>query len=68
MVAKKSEAQFLKELEEINEDIDVLSSYVNSTTKVECKCKKCGNIWNVTPTHLLTSKSGCPICRQKNKV
>lgn len=57
----KTHDQFIKELQEINPDIEVLGTYVNNSTKILCKCKVCGHIWEVVPNSLLRG-SGCPKC------
>lgn len=39
----------------------IIDEYVNSTTKINCKCYL-GHIWSVTPAHLLHDGCGCPYC------
>jgi ribosomal protein S18 len=58
----KSNEKFIEELLEVNSDIEVLEKYINSKTKIECRCNICNNIWSSKPSHLLTG-SGCPKCR-----
>ena len=62
---KKTNEQFLRELYEINPNIQPLEEYVNNRTKILCRCLKCGYEWKVTPTHLISSKSGCKYCKSK---
>ena len=47
--------------EEITSKIDIIGDYVNTATKILCKCKVCGNEWMVTPNKLLQGR-GCPKC------
>ena len=58
---KKTHEQFIKELHEINADIEVMGTYKNSTTKIKVRCLKDGYIWEVTPKSLLKGH-GCPKC------
>lgn len=57
----KSHNDFVKEMSLINPNIKIIGNYINSTTKISCECKICGNIWNVVPYSLIIGK-GCPIC------
>ena len=50
----------------INKNIEVLSQYINAHSRVECKCKKCGHIWNTIPDDLIRG-SGCPKCANNLK-
>ena len=46
-------------------DFEILDSdevYINSATKLNTKCLKCGKIWFTTYSNIRTSKCGCPIC------
>ncbi len=47
-----------------NQNVEVLGEYVNSNTKILCRCKTCGNEWGVTPKSLLAGH-GCPLCARK---
>lgn len=58
----KTQEQFESDLARISPDIEIISSYVNSNTKVVCKCSTCGNTWEATPDSLLSGKSRCKIC------
>ena len=61
MPARKTHEQFLSEIKEIHNDIDIIGEYYNSTTKVKSQCKKCEYIWNAIPKTLLRG-CGCPKC------
>ena len=43
------------------QDIEILGTYVNTQTKIKCRCKKCGHIWQIKPNNLLRG-NGCPKC------
>lgn len=58
---RKSKNSFLNEVYIVNPDIEVLDDYINSTTKLLCKCKKCNYEWKTIP-HVLLRGSSCPIC------
>lgn len=60
---KKFTIQKVKEnVSKINPDIEILDNeYVNSKTKLNCKCKKCNNIWTASYDRLY-QKRGCPKC------
>jgi hypothetical protein len=47
--------------EEITSRIDIIGDYINTATKILCKCKICSNEWMVTPNKLLQGR-GCPKC------
>ena len=53
--------EFLDELKEINANIEIIGNYVNTSTKVKCRCKIDGCEWSATPNNLL-SGHGCPKC------
>lgn len=61
---RKTTQEFINDINIVNPKIEILGEYVNSKTKIECKCKTCNNIWCATPNSLLRG-SGCPVCSQK---
>ena len=58
---RKTTEQFIKELSKINPNIEILGEYINSQTKIKCKCKIDGYEWKTKPSHLLRGR-GCPRC------
>lgn len=58
---KKTHNEFIKQMETINPNIDILTNYEKDNVKIKCKCKKCGNVWESTPTNLIQGKQ-CPEC------
>ena len=61
---KRTYEEFIKDLHFINKDILVLTrkdEYINSSTKVRCKCVVDGHEWMALPSALLRGK-GCPKC------
>lgn len=60
---KERELQFIKRLEEVHEGmISYICGFINTHSKCLCKCNNCGHEWLVTPAHLISDKSGCPMC------
>lgn len=59
----RSHDEFVKEIAEINENLEILSEFINMSTKVKCRCKVDGHTWNVSPSSLLRG-SGCKICNE----
>jgi len=57
---------FIAKLNNINPNIQVLEKYLNSKTKILCKCKIDGYEWNPIPSSLLRGE-GCPQCSQNSK-
>lgn len=62
---KKSHDQFMKEINNINKNIEILDKYTTNKTKIKCKCNVDKYIWSVTPNSLLNG-SGCPKCSYRN--
>lgn len=61
----KTHEQFVNELGEINKDIELLEPYINDSTKIKVRCKKCGNTWMIKPNTLLNGH-GCSKCKVKH--
>ena len=58
---------FQKEIQDlINPDLELLGTYVDSKTKIPCKCKKCRYEWAMLPGNIKKGR-GCPKCAYKNK-
>lgn len=60
---RKTHEEFLQG---INPNIEVLSQYTESHSKVKCLCKICGNKWDVL-AYDLTNGYGCPECSKEIK-
>ena len=61
---RKTHEQFIKEIKECNPTIEIIGQYINNRTKVQCKCKICGETWEASPKHLLHGH-GCPNYRSQ---
>ena len=58
---KLTHEEFINELKEINNNIEILGKYEGSKIKIKCKCKIDGHEWEVKPNDLLKDV-GCPKC------
>ena len=63
---RKSNEKFVKELQENNPNIELLSPYVTNKVKVKVRCKTCRHVWLANPGHLVKGH-GCPKCAGRNQ-
>lgn len=61
----KSNDEYIKEIHELNPDIEVVGAYVNAKTPIEHRCKICNHTWIASPTNVLNG-TGCPICHESS--
>ena len=61
---RKSQEDFVKELLQVNDSINVISKYISGHDYVKCECKICNYKWDALPSNLLKGK-GCPCCAGK---
>lgn len=57
----KTTSDFIKEMEVVNPNIDIIGKYKNNSTGILVRCKKCSHEWNPIPNSLLRG-NGCPHC------
>ena len=63
---KKTNKQFINELKECHgKNILPIELYIDDSTKISFKCRKCGYIWKQKPRAILNGH-GCPKCRIKH--
>lgn len=60
-MSQKTHDEFVAEMAIKQPYIDVLGTYKNNKTHIECQCKHCKHKWNPIPNSLLRG-SGCPQC------
>lgn len=60
---RRTKEEFIDLLNEVTDNIEIIGDYINSGTKISCKCKICSNEWSATPTNLLRDH-GCPSCHR----
>lgn len=66
MTRRKTQNQFISEMNEKRPDLIVVGEYINTDTPVAVKCKICGHIWETaTPHALLKGISKCEKCLPK---
>ena len=68
MGRKKTDEEFKKEYYEKFPDssVEIIGDYINTQTKIDCTCKKCGHNWTPTPKKLLIGQK-CPKCARHTK-
>lgn len=59
--------EFIDKLSQVNEFIEVLGEYINSKTKIACRCKIDSHEFYATPS-LLLAGHGCPECSRRNSI
>lgn len=62
---QKSHDQFIREMYDINSNIEIIGDYIGHHIPIKCRCKICGFSWKNTPGNLL-SGSSCPHCKKSN--
>ena len=58
---KKTHEEFIKQIKDINPNIEIIGRYDGTGVKIDCRCKIDGCMWSSTPDNLLRGK-GCPKC------
>ena len=62
---RKTNEQFLQEMEDRHPELIVNSEYISSNIKVNCTCKICGHTDDYYPATLTHGTGGCFICGNK---
>ena len=57
---------FREEMYDINPTIEILSDYIDTDTKIKCRCRIDGNVWEANPRSLLNG-CGCKICGYRKR-
>lgn len=58
-----TQEEYVKKVEKLNSNIEVIGHYIDSHTKISHCCKIDGFKWYATPNNILNGK-GCPKCNQ----
>ena len=61
----RTTSDFVKMMEEINPDIEIIGEYTGARNTIKCRCKIDGHEWEPIVYNLL-SGFGCPICGSRN--
>lgn len=56
--------QFIEEMQLINSNIEIISSYTKAVERVKVRCLRCNKVWEPKAYSLLQGK-GCPSCSSK---
>lgn len=62
---RKTQEEYISEVNILNPDIDVVDEYINAKTPIFHKCKIHNYIWNIAPYNVLNGV-GCPICHESS--
>lgn len=62
---RKSHEEFVSQIASINPNIIILSEYQTNLSRIQCKCKIDGFLWE-TQAHVLLGGHGCPVCGRAN--
>lgn len=65
MDQRKTQEEFIGQVNALNKGFKVVGQYIDSRTPVDIQCNK-GHVWPVRPTNLLSHNSGCPYCANKS--
>ena len=60
---RRTHDEYIKEVERINSNIEVIGTYTYNNIKIAHKCKICKHMWNAVPNSILQG-SGCPKCAE----
>lgn len=58
---KLTHDEFIEDMKQLHPNIEFYGVYVNNRTKIDAKCKICGNEWKTDQSHLKQG-TGCPRC------
>ena len=62
--SRVSAEEFAARAAECAPNVEVLTPYANARTRIECRCRECGNTWSPYPKSLLQGY-GCPACGKR---
>lgn len=62
--ARVSAEEFAARAAESAPKVEILTPYVNARTRIDCRCRECGNTWSPYPKSLLQGY-GCPTCGKR---
>lgn len=60
-----SHEEYVRQLSIKNPTIEVIEKYINAKTKILHHCLIHDFYWEITPTSVLSKKSGCPKCKKE---
>ena len=60
-LTRMTHEEFVKRVADNNKSIEVIGQYKNTKSRIECRCKECGNVWFPTADSLLSGRK-CRVC------
>lgn len=63
-ILRKTQEEFVKEVEMKNPTVKIVGQYVNRKTAIECRCEICGKDFKRIPANILVG-AGCPVCKRR---
>lgn len=54
--------EFMKRAKERSPGIEIIGEYTNSHSRIKCRCKKCGYVWEPEAHTLYDGNTGCKKC------
>lgn len=64
--APMTQQSFVERMARINPNIEIIGQYVNSNTRISCKCRICGYEWSPVPSSILKGY-GCKKCYHNSR-
>ena len=64
MSKRKTHEEFMLEIHNLNPNYTIIGQYIDSKTKIKCKCNICENEWDALPNNLLKGQ-GCIVCANR---
>lgn len=64
-VFSKTHEQYVRDVANVNPDIEVIGEYINAYTPILHRCKFDGAEWMASPSNILSGR-GCPRCKESN--
>ena len=64
---KKTHDEYVEELAQINPDVEVIGTYINTNAPLRFRCRICGHIWEV-PAYNLLRGTKCPKCNVRKRM
>ena len=64
---QRNTEQYIKELQQINPQIELVGEFINMNTYASHRCKIHDYIWDVVPSSIMRG-TGCPICGKEKQV
>lgn len=57
-----TQEDYVKELSQVDNNLEVIGKYINRHTNILHRCKICGYEWEVSPASIILLETGCPVC------